>query len=382
MQTLKAFWDSGSLPASDTQTVASSSTVTTNRGYGESPNCSPLQQSWQSSHPTFLAVDNFLTVREYLRSLRAGQLIADPGWLHPAACPALHSLKPDLSSYVQLPMYLWIPEWFFPHEVAAMPCALCNGFGTRQRWNSGGPRVVHDFRHAVYLHYKEYQCTSCRGWYKGTDPRARARLPRSVQAQFPFFLTVASGVTKPMLDRIVNARMSASSLASLRGLMCEARHDRMHAAIIAYYQHYHLHRKTLGSAEQYAEFTPQLSNKQCYYDHDPPSTHTLSEIYQAYCNENSGLHLWAMLTVACGRTKTQRSREAVRNGSARRSIHVDADSYLPCSAAAACADVRCTATTAAAAGVGGGRSTASSTAGRLEASRRRRALLAVLVMLL
>ncbi len=128
----------------DADTTITTTTITTNttQTHGTTrassrSNLSPLQDEWLRRHPVYNSVQRNSDIKSLIRSLtHASALMHNPGWLMPSSMPSLHSAQPKLIDYVQLPVYLWIPEYTFPHLVPAMPCANCNGFGTRQRWNA------------------------------------------------------------------------------------------------------------------------------------------------------------------------------------------------------------------------------------------------------
>jgi hypothetical protein len=134
-------------------------------GYGANPRCSPLQQQWQTCHPHFLAVQPRCNVKAYTAQLKQQLHLSgvDPSVLQP---PSLLSLlakgRPELMDYVQLPMHLWVPDYFYPDLVPFMPCPIerCKEITVRRRWHSGGPLVIHGLHHAVYLHCWEYECSS------------------------------------------------------------------------------------------------------------------------------------------------------------------------------------------------------------------------------
>lgn len=147
-------------------------------------NMNELQLQWLTSHPIYQAVKTTADIRAYMRHVTSAHSYMtcgpNPASLLPSAEPSLSGGSPQLQQYVQLPIFLWVPEWFYPHLVPAMPCNTCNGTGTKQRWSSGGPRVIHDLNHTVYLHCYEYKCTKCSSIYKGTDRAVRNKLPRKV----------------------------------------------------------------------------------------------------------------------------------------------------------------------------------------------------------
>src|ERR1700677_2912892 len=132
-------------------------------GYGRNHRCSTLQRQWQTQHPTFLAIKKHADVCTYLDSAYlARELAGDPALLQPPAVntPWLARSTPQLIHYVQLPLYLWVPDFFYPHPVKKVPCPEqgCNEPTARLRWRSGGPRVVHDIHHVIYLHTCDYLC--------------------------------------------------------------------------------------------------------------------------------------------------------------------------------------------------------------------------------
>jgi hypothetical protein len=129
------------------------SAISNQYGYGASPRCSPLQQQWQTNHPMWQAINQGGTVLKYVSDKTMCGLPSDPSVLLPPAFPAqLCRELPHLIDYVQLPMYIWLPEFFFPHQVPSMLCPSrnCSGSATRQRWNPGGPRIIHGVQTAVY----------------------------------------------------------------------------------------------------------------------------------------------------------------------------------------------------------------------------------------
>ncbi len=79
--------------------------------------------------------------------------INEPCVLLPVVMPSLFCTQPVLMDYVQLPLYLWIPDFFLPHLVPTMPCPEddCAG-GQSCCWRSGGPQLIHDMQHAMNVH--------------------------------------------------------------------------------------------------------------------------------------------------------------------------------------------------------------------------------------
>ncbi len=203
--------------------------------------CSELQYEWITQHPAYIAIKKGKTILDYVSHNPIWLNTSDPTLLIPCVMPSMKSLcKPLLIDYVQLPTRLWVPDFYYPHHVKyGMPCCNnhCTGVGTRQRWSSHGPRVIHNINSAEYLYYWEYKCTTCDTRYSGVDNRVLAKLPISIQAQFTYFLTDEEGVTTDLLHWIQRARVSGSSLKALRQCMVEARYDRLHTTIVKYYQH-------------------------------------------------------------------------------------------------------------------------------------------------
>lgn len=280
-----------------------------NNGYGSSPRCSSLQQQWQTEHPIFLAVKKGSTIKDYLKqNPMMSSLVSNPALLLPSETPSLVYDKPKLIDYVQLPLYLWVPDFFLPHLVPFMPCVYddCNGFTTRQRWRSGGPRLIHDLTHGMYLHCQDYVCQKHPNEvFAGWDERSIRRLHQSARATFKFVLTAEEGVTMDLFNRIINARMTGSSFQALRNELVQARYDRLYGTIAAYYKHCEDYRQiseaspirqwfggfgvVTNSAEANYYMPPDLHNPVAYFDHLPPAVSTFSEIYQRYCQQKSPL---------------------------------------------------------------------------------------------
>ena len=100
-------------------------------GYGKTPRCSPLQQKWQTSHPLFQAIKTFAHINQFYSNNKATNfkldlVLPDPSVLQPPTPISIlsRSTQPALIDYVQLPMYLWIPEWFYPDLVHNTPCVV------------------------------------------------------------------------------------------------------------------------------------------------------------------------------------------------------------------------------------------------------------------
>jgi hypothetical protein len=282
--------------------------MSSNSGYGASPRCSPLQQEWQIQHPTFRAIETGLTIKDVLNKSPLIPLIADPSILLPLSTPSLYKDEPSLIDYVQLPLHLWVPDFFVPHLVPFMPCpeAACTARTARQRWHSGGPRLIHDIDSAAYLHCWEYQCdTHRKKSFSGWDQRCLAKLAPSARALFRFVLSKEEGVSVVLHRRVVEARVSGSSLNALRNELVRNRYTRMYEKIAAYYQHCKHHRMTgttgitpwlfgRGASTTYAPLPPIIHNESGYYDHEPPSITYFSELYQLHCQEQSTL--WTRYT--------------------------------------------------------------------------------------
>jgi hypothetical protein len=220
-------------------------------GYGRNPQCSPLQQQWQTSHPMFLAIKKDKTVRDVVQSNAWANTIADPSILLPPASPALWYDKPELIHYVQLPLYLWVPEFFLPQFVKFMPCPEkgCEGRTSRQRWHSGGPLLVHGMQSAVYLHCWEYECQMHpKKTFSGWDKDSLAKLPPAASSLFQFVLSKQEGITMELHNRIVEARVAGSSLHALRRELVRNRYNRMYETIAAYYRHCEMHQQSRESS--------------------------------------------------------------------------------------------------------------------------------------
>ena len=195
-------------------------------GYGPTPRCSLLQEEWQTRHPLFNAVHSTSNVKATLctkvgtiSTMRS--ITIDPSVLLPSPVSALVVKgKPELIDYVQLPMYLWVPDHFYPDVVPYLPCPVegCKEVTQRRRWHSGGPRLIHGVHHAVYLHCWEYECPSAdhKGkTFSGWDHGSLAKLSPLVRSLFRFVLTAEEGVTLELHGRIVDARVGGASMNAL-----------------------------------------------------------------------------------------------------------------------------------------------------------------------
>jgi hypothetical protein len=256
-----------------------------NFGYGQHPRCSPLQQQWQTSHPTFLAIQQRRTVKDYLSNAAPLSLLGDPSVLVPSSTPSLWSKTVQLRDYVQLPLHLWVPDFFLPHLVPFMPCPekRCKARTTRRRWHSGGPRVIHGVHSAVYLHCWEYVCTSHHQQsFNGWDDRSLNKLPAAARSHFKFVLTREEGVTLELHSRIVHARVSKSSFHALRRELMSNRYERMYQMIALYYQDCERHKLDItcgiqyyfpgrGAVTEYDAMPPVLSDRAAYFDYESPS---------------------------------------------------------------------------------------------------------------
>ena len=277
-------------------------------GYGARPRCSPMQQEWQTSHPVFKAIKRGQTVKHLLSSSgEISRILVDPHVLLPPSMPSLWSAEPKLLHYTQLALHLWIPDFFLPHLVDFMPCPEpgCSSITTRQRWHSGGPRLLHGVHSAVYLHCWEYTCNAHHGKsFSGWDERSVCKLPPAARATFSYVLTREEGVTTELHSRIVAARVSGSSLNALRRELVSNRYTRMHETIAAYYEHCESYSKQQrgsllsylgggfsghGARTAFPHLPPVLSNPAGYYDHEPPSVHFMSELCQRASESTSEL---------------------------------------------------------------------------------------------
>jgi hypothetical protein len=266
---------------------------------------------WQTSHPIFLSVQRDRDIRDVLKSNPLLYCIGDPSVLVPPSAPTLwrHDGPPQLEDFVQLPMHLWIPEFFLPHLCPTLPCPEngCCGKTARRRWHSGGPRLIHGTVSAVYLHCWEYSCEkhpskSFSGW----DQRCLSKLPPAVTAHFPFMLTAEDGVTLELYRRVVEARASGWSLHALRRELERNRYDRMFRMIALYNSECERYRLQPGTTGGYLsltqwmsgqgaphvddDFPPILHNPLGYYDHEPPSVNYLSDLTNRHCSNR--MELW------------------------------------------------------------------------------------------
>ena len=166
--------------------------------------------------------------------------------LRPQAVPSLwHDGPPRLIDYVQLPVHLWVPDFFLPHLVPFMPCPEegCNASTSRRRWRSHGPRLIHGVHHAEYLHCWEYECSRHKGHiFLGWDQRCLSKMKPLARSHFRFVLTPEEGVTLELHARIVDARMGGSTLNALHKELTRNRYTRLYETVAAYYQHCELHK--------------------------------------------------------------------------------------------------------------------------------------------
>jgi hypothetical protein len=282
-----------------------------NGGYGPSRCCSPLQSEWQLAHPMRKAVSEHANVAAYLSSsgLSAhAALLPNLSILLPPADPSLFGKMPKLIDYVQLPLHYWIPDWFLPQYVPFMPCPEpnCTSRTTRQRWHSGGPRLIHDVHHAVYLLCWEYRCVGhSNSSFSGWDERSLSKLPDAARSRFRYVLTHKQGVTLELHQRITDARVSGYSLHALRREMRENRHRRMYETITAYNSHCESWKKAQsgvlnrlwggkGDEVELAELPPVLHNERGYFDHEVPNIQFFSSIFNDFCSSRSAM--WAAFT--------------------------------------------------------------------------------------
>ena len=298
-------------------------------GYGSNPRVSLLQQQWQTQHPTFAAIQAHQSVKVYMsKNPIARSLGGDLAWLLPDATPSLFHDKPRLIDYVQLPLYLWIPDWFLPHLVPYVPCPLdieqldkdgnvigttpCDGVTTRQRWRSGGPRVIHDINSAIYLHCCDYVCKKHpKKPFAGWNHQSITRMHPTARATFKFILSGKEGVTLDVHTRIINSRLNGSSFQALYQELKQNRYNRLYQTIAAYYRHQEDYRKMIvrtpfrgwmpgfgaTSEEEDADTLPMppiLHNPNGYHDHLPLSKQTISTLYESYCQ--TSIPSWSTYT--------------------------------------------------------------------------------------
>jgi len=256
---------------------------------------------WQISHPIFLSVGNskYQNINDFIRINKIhSNLIGDLSVLTPAPLASIFSREaPKLKDYVQLPLHLWVPDFFMPELVPFMPCfhAGCNNITTRQRWKKGGPRVIHDIDHAIYLHRQDYRC-SIHGEFSGTNNDSISRLPSLARQRFIYVLSREDGITINLANRIANARLIASSFNALRKELVTLRYERMYFHIHAYYEHcqhvreFNQSTKNIlsslfgrGSEIAFDDFPPTFNNPIGYYDHEPLSISSMSDYYEKYC---------------------------------------------------------------------------------------------------
>ena len=293
-------------------------------GYGANPRVSSIQYQWQTQHPTFKAIQEHASVKAYLSKYPlVRSLVGDPALLLPEATPSLWHDKPSLIDYVQLPFYLWIPDWFLPHLVHHVPCPqyseekdsdgkfiACDGVTARRRWRSGGPRVIHDTHCSMYMHCWDYVCKKHpNNPFPGWDSRSISRMHPTARAAFKFVLSGHEGVTSELHTLIINSRMNGSSFQSLYEQLLQNRYNRLYRTIAAYYRHQEDYRATryrspfrswmpgFGTAEEDSDILPMLPilhNRDGYFDHLPLSKQTISTMYRDYCHDY--IPSWSLYT--------------------------------------------------------------------------------------
>ena len=258
-----------------------------------------MQLQWINDHPVVKSIKLATSIRDIYKHIKPEHYYMingpDPSWLLPINDPITHHIKPCLSDYVQLPCYIWVPEYFYPELVTNMPCNKCSSFGTRQRWTSNGPRLIHGIEHSVFLYYFEYQCRSCKTVYKSIDRNVRNKLHHKVQLKYPFYTTANTGVTNQLLRRIQSARAANNtSLKSLYKEMRELRYERMYTAITDYYYHCDWYKQQRCRDTVFEPLPPVINNPSGYYDHEPIRVVTMSELYNEWCDDN--LTIWTNYT--------------------------------------------------------------------------------------
>ncbi len=283
--------------------------------YGKSPNVSPLQFQWQTNHIIWTSINqkNPKNRNEYIKSIHQCSSketlfeLSHAALLQPVEYPALKyvGIKPSLINYVQLPMYVWVPEWYYPDRVPCMPCPYnvrgsdgqpvrCTYVTKVHGWNPGGPRVVNDVHNSMYLHYRQYKCENPyhiedEKYFTGVNSCTISRLPVDVQDMFTFFLLDELGVTQALLDRIMEARMSGSSLSSLQNEILRNQHSRMHRKIKQYYQDCARFKNNVMSKMfslvndvQFEDMPPVLYSNNAYHDTPVMAHSTMVLVYEEY----------------------------------------------------------------------------------------------------
>ena len=112
--------------------------------------------------------------------------------------------------------------------------------------------------------------------------------------RYPYFTTANGGVTLDLLQCIGSSRITGQSLNSLYMLIREARYERMYQTIIEYYTHCKAYTNSVNRDFECTPLLPILHNINGYYDHEPLSVHTMSELYSNWCNDN--IPIWSAYT--------------------------------------------------------------------------------------
>jgi hypothetical protein len=115
--------------------------------------------------------------------------IVQPG--HPVMSHT-HGGRPTLTSFLQAPIGLWVPELMFPKEVAAPRCPTCRERSVVNTatawWRVRGPKRVIDMDRTMWLDTKRYECLTCKGRFDGIDPGVVGQLPDAIKLLLSMFV--------------------------------------------------------------------------------------------------------------------------------------------------------------------------------------------------
>jgi len=244
-------------------------------------------------------------------------------WVHP---PDPTRGFPDLQTYWLQPVFIWIPEFFWPDDFpkGRLPCPNCkiDTHVTSEGWNKNTRYVILQDRCCRLLSFR-YKCNACDQTLKQSktklnslnldrtpdnekifasfnafDDRVLQLMPAHIRSSFPFIMTARSGIQLTLIDKLADDLMFGKGFKGTQDYIIQSHLTRFHQLEKNYYSHMASYRSRYLQPSGQQSLSNKTALLQCPkpfgtfddadgYDGHYPSEHFLNDVWKIWfsCRE-------------------------------------------------------------------------------------------------
>jgi len=193
---------------------------------------------------------------------------------------------PDPKNYWIKPVFLWIPEYFWPEmfQKGRLPCPNCKTDTnvTSEGWNPNCRSAIIQDQCCRILSFR-YKCTLCSenarknkgdtrdgkktyATFNGYDEKVLNLLPSHIKDSFPFIITARSGIHISLLDKLADDLMHGKGFNATAKYIAQSHLTHFHQYEHIYYSHVSEYRKL------YLDLSGQktITNRSIILESPPP----------------------------------------------------------------------------------------------------------------